>query len=369
MGMVPLEHEYKIMGLAPYAEEVKQAREISDYFYNLFEFNRDGLTYKRKLGIEPVYEFGPRLKEYLAFKRFDIVGAGLQMFIERFVSEWVVMALKTLKVRKVAFAGGLFMSVKLNKIISELEQVENMFVFPSCGDESTVFGMLYYKWYELTGKNPSPLKHLYFGGDFSEKEILDSLNKYNFKNRKVRWQKTENIENKVAELLSKKEIVARFDGRMEFGARALGNRSILANPQDYNSVKTINKMIKNRDFWMPFCPSMTDSENYIINPKDINSPYMVMTYGLKQGVLPKMVATVHPYDETCRPQEVYKEWSPKYYGLIKEFKNLTGESVILNTSFNLHGFPVVYTPEDALFVLDNSGLNYLAIGDFLVEKI
>ena len=94
-----------------------------------------------------------------------------------------------------------------------------------------------------------------------------------------------------------------------------------------------------------------------------------MTFSVKPNVFDKMIATIHPYDETSRPQEVYKEWNSKYHNLIKEFKNLTGESVILNTSFNLHGFPLVYTPEDALFVLDNSGLNYLAIGDFLVEKV
>jgi carbamoyltransferase len=366
MGMVPMEHEYKIMGLAPYSEDSKKANEIVDYFFNLFKFNDDGITYSRKEGVEPVYEFGLRIKEYLLFKRFDIISSGLQLFTEKLVTEWVKRILIKLNIKKVAFSGGLFMNVKLNKKISELNEVEEVFVFPSCGDESNVFGALYYEYFNITGLKPKNLSSLYLGGDFNDKDIEKSLLKYSC--NKFHYKKIDDIEKKIAELLSKNEIVARFKGRMEFGARALGNRSILANASDFSSVKIINKMIKSRDFWMPFAPSMIDSGRYILNDKKIPSPYMIMSFNILKNKNDVLSSVIHPYDETCRPQEVYEEWNKDYYRLIKYLSLLNGESVVLNTSFNLHGFPVVYSPEDALYVFINSGLKYLAIGSYLLEK-
>lgn len=369
MGMIPMEHEYKLMGLAAYVEDSKMAQDIANYLYDLFEFNEDGLTYQRKKGVEPVYLFGARLKKYLAYKRFDIVSAGLQLFIEKLATEWVRRAAVTLGVKDVALSGGLFMNVKLNKIISELKEIDSIFIFPSCGDESNVFGALYYRYHELTNKMPVPLADYYMGGDFSEQEIENSIKKYRFQSSKIKCEKIKDMPYNIAKLLADKEIVARFNGRMEFGARALGNRSILANPTDHNSIKIINKMIKSRDFWMPFAPSLTDCGDYLINPKKISSPYMMLAFDVNKQKIPAMHSALHSYDNTCRPQEVVEKWNPVYYNTIKEFKKLTGESVILNTSFNLHGFPIVYTPEDALYVFDNSGLRYLALGDYLIQKI
>lgn len=369
LGMAPMEHEYKIMGLAPYSENSLEARRIADYFHGLFEYEAGGLTYKRRAGIEPIYSFGPRLQKFLSWRRFDNISAGLQLFTEEFVSEWIKNVLVALKVNKIALGGGLFMNVKLNKRIMELPQVESLFIFPSCGDESSVLGALYVYWRQKTGQGPKPLSNYYLGGDFSEPEIISAIENFNFKNSRIKYQKKERIETEIAKLLSEKSIVARFSGRMEFGARALGNRSILANPFDSRAVKAINLMIKSRDFWMPFAPSLLEADRYIKNPKKIKAPYMISTFDVKEDYADKLTSVTHPYDNTCRPQEVYKDWNQKYWQLIDEFRKLTGESIILNTSFNLHGFPVVYTPQDALFVFDNSGLNYLALGDFLLEKV
>jgi len=368
MGMLPMEHEYKIMGMAPYSEGSSQAREIADYFHALFELNQDGLTYQRKTGVEPVREMGPRLAKYLPFKRFDHICAGLQLFVEEFASEWIRNILKTLKCPYLALSGGLFMNVKLNKRIFELDEIDDLFIFPSCGDESNVFGAAYLDWVEQTGKLPKPIGSYCLGGEFSNEKILNSINKYQFSNCSINFEAVEGIEARIAKLLTEKQVVARFNGRMEFGARALGNRSILANPADPDAVRTINKMIKNRDFWMPFAPSMTNSDRYIHNPKKLKAPYMILTFDTKQDKIKTMSGAVQPYDGTCRPQEVYEEWNPSYFKIIKEYEKLTGESVVLNTSFNLHGYPLVYTPEDALHVFDNSGLEYLAMGDYLVQK-
>ncbi len=129
-------------------------------------------------------------------------------------------------------------------------------------------------------------------------------------------------------------------------------------------------MIKCRDFWMPFAPSVLveSSEKYFVKPKPVISPYMMITFDTKPKLREKIIASIHPFDYTARPQEVIEEWNPDYYKLIKYYEDITGESIILNTSYNLHGHPIVYTPTDALEVFNNSGLNYLAIGNFLIRK-
>ncbi|MCP3928836.1 MAG: carbamoyl transferase, partial [Bacteroidetes bacterium] len=179
------------------------------------------------------------------------------------------------------------------------------------------------------------------------------------------------IEKRCAQLLADGQIVARCKGKMEFGARALGNRSILADPGSWQTIHVINAMIKQRDFWMPFAPSMLAeyADDYIVNPKGIKAPHMILSFDSKKEILPEIIAAVHPYDGSCRPQVVEKEMNPDYHRLIDMYRELTGKAVVLNTSFNLHGFPVVYSPKDALDVFDKSGLKYLALENVLVQEI
>ena len=157
---------------------------------------------------------------------------------------------------------------------------------------------------------------------------------------------------------------------MEWGARALGNRSILANPREWPNVEKINSMIKMRDFWMPFAPSMLAEETgrYIKNPKHLTSPFMMHAFDTKPETVSEIGAATHPRDKTVRAQFVEQHVNPSYWALIKAFEKKTGTACVLNTSFNLHGYPLVNTPQDALHVFLNSGLDYLAIGSFLVAK-
>lgn len=170
--------------------------------------------------------------------------------------------------------------------------------------------------------------------------------------------------------LAEGKIVARFTGRMEMGARALGNRSILAHPGKIESIETINKMIKMRDFWMPFAATILyeDQQKYIRNPQNISSPFMAIAFDTTTEGKKALVAAVHPADKTTRPQILRKEDNPKYYEIIKTFKSLTGIGAVLNTSFNIHGEPMVCTPEDALLTLQRSGLQYLALENYLISK-
>jgi carbamoyltransferase len=157
---------------------------------------------------------------------------------------------------------------------------------------------------------------------------------------------------------------------MEFGARALGNRSIIANPRFPNIVKRINEKIKNRDFWMPFTPSILSERttDYVVNPKRIRSPFMTIGFDSTPEGQEDLPGALHAADATARPQFVEKESNPKYYELIKEFENITGIGAVLNTSFNLHGYPIVLSPEDAVYVFENSDIDGILLNDILLTK-
>ena len=371
LGFKPWEHEYKIMGLAPYADE-NYAIEIKNILKEHLKLSEDGLNFDLVGKLESSYIYG-FLKNKFERKRFDSISGGLQMFTEEILSQWVKNTINYTGINKIVCGGGVFMNVKANKIISELDEVKNMFVFPSCGDESLSIGAVWHEYFRLSDTKAinqrKPLTNVYLGNEFSDEEIRKVLEK-NLNQNNFKFSKSENIEKITAELLAENNIVARFSGRMEWGARALGNRSILANPTQWSNVEKINSMIKMRDFWMPFAPSILadDIEKYIENPKNLDSLFMMQAFDSKENKQEKITATTHPRDKTLRAQFVYKEINPSYWNLIKLFQEKTGCSAILNTSFNLHGYPLVNTPEDAIYVFLNSGLDYLAIGSYLVEK-
>ena len=214
----------------------------------------------------------------------------------------------------------------------------------------------------------APLQDLYWGPQYTDEEIGRAAERFKF-SASVQCSHSEPIEPRVAALLAEGKVVARFAGREEFGARALGNRSILANPSDPAVVREINEAIKARDFWMPFAPSMLAARNgqYVVNPKHVSSPYMILSFDTTDR-RDDIRAAIHPFDFTARPQEVSAAWNPSYHAVLAEFERLTGIGGVLNTSFNLHGYPIVSSPEDALDVFDRSGLRYLAIGNWLVAK-
>jgi carbamoyltransferase len=273
-------------------------------------------------------------------------------------------------INRVALGGGVFMNVKANKVIGELPEVQDVFCFPSSGDESTAVGAAWSAYSAApaaTERRRPPIKpidEIYWGTKYADDEIEQILRR-----RSLRYRHYQDIESEVARLLAVGEVVARFKGRLEFGARALGNRSILADPSNPGIVRTINELIKNRDFWMPFaCSILAECEReYIRNPKGIRSPYMMMTFDTTSRV-EEIRAGTHPYDYTIRPQIVYRDWNPDFHRLIREFARRRGIGAVLNTSFNLHGSPIVGTPVAALDVIERSGLRWLAIGNFLVRK-
>jgi len=370
LGMVPLEHEYKLMGMAPYADE-KRADEVCRKLKALFTF--DGASaygWRRTEGTPDLFYSYSLLRELFEYDRFDWICGGLQRFVEEMLLQWVKHGIAATQIHDLALSGGVFMNVKLNKAIMELPEVDSLFVFPSCGDETNIFGAAWLVASESPGHEQiEPIREFYFGKGYDNESVKTAIDDFGFKSP-VGCEYHEDIELRVAELLASGEIVARFRGREEFGARALGNRSILADPSNSDVIKVINSMIKCRDFWMPFATSMTEKQalECLVNPKGIPSPYMILTFDTTDRIR-DFKAGAHPYDLTVRPQVVERDWNPSYYRLIEEFEHLSGKrGGVLNTSFNLHGHPLVSSPGDALDVFERSGLRYLAIENYLLSK-
>ena len=368
MGMKANEHEYKIMGLAPYAKE-----EHAQVIFNKIKdwITVEGLVFKSKFDTHLTFHY---LKKELSYIRFDNLAAGFQMLLEERVAEWVNNCVAETGLATVCGGGGVFMNVKANMTVSKLNAVEKMWIMPSGGDESSPIGaaLLSYKDDLLEAQQDfvvAPLKTLYLGPSYTNAQIATFIKKHKIAS-KYNVSFESNIEKKIAKLLASGEIVANLSGRMEWGARALGNRSILADPSKPDVIREINEYVKNRDFWMPFAGSIIEerSQDYIINPKNIASDYMVMAFESTDLAKSELRSAMHPYDFTIRPQLVRKNWNPRYHKILKEFEKITGIGGVLNTSFNLHGYPIVLGPKEALFVFENCDIRYLVLENYIISK-
>ncbi len=361
LGMRPNEHEYKVMGLAPYAKDYiyKPAYEI--YKETLVV---DGLDFKWNKKPSDMYFY---FKEKFEGIRFDGIAAGLQLWLEELLSEWITNIMIHTQGDSLYFSGGLSLNVKANKVIANLPDVKNFYVPPGGGDESLAIGAAFALSQEL-GEESFPLENAYLGYISSEKEFMEAVEPFrNNPNFKV-------IDNpdsdKIAELFIEGKVLGRCSNKMEFGARSLGNRSILCDPSKYQNLRLINEKIKFRDFWMPFTPSILyeRADDYIVNPKKLQAEYMTVAFDSTPLAKEHLKAALHPYDFTVRPQLVTPENNAEYYSIIKAFERKTGIGALLNTSLNLHGYPIVCTATDAIETLTKSGLDGMIFPGALILK-
>jgi carbamoyltransferase len=373
LGMAPLEHEYKVMGLAPYVSDGGKTTAAAERFGQLFEFGREPLTWRRRRGVPSMYSAGTFLDRLLAGQRFDLIAAGVQRFIEDWLAAWVRNCIREIGIRKVACSGGVFMNVKANLRVLEIPELEDLYIFPSCGDESNSIGAALRLAARMGERHSGALGSIYYGEPITDGEADRALDAAGGGGNRVRFRAVyvNDIECKTSEALAAGKIVARAKGAMEFGARALGNRSILARADSVGAVRMLNQMVKSRDFWMPFAPSVLAERagEYYTKAKPVASPYMMFAFPSRPEKRAAFAAAQHPYDFTTRPQEVTDAHNPDYYRLLKEYEARTGEAIILNTSFNLHGEPMVYRAHDAVDVFLRSGLEYMALGNWWVEKV
>ena len=355
LKMLANEHEYKVMGLASYynGPVIEKVEKVFDKM-----LQNDGLEFIFNKDVLDIYDY---LKNNLKNFRFDHIAAGLQSFTEKILMNWFSSAISKYNANSVVFSGGVSMNVKANMKISQIPKIEKFFVCGAGTDETLPIGACYH-WAEMNGIQPKPLDTLYLGSNaaYDEKDI-SSLSQYTIKKF--------NSEEQILEQILKNKIIAVCRERMEMGQRALGNRSIIADPRTRFNVEKINNSIKKRDFWMPFAPViLSEYQDLLIeNPKKIDSPFMTIAFETKDGKN-KFPAAVHQADGTTRAQLLKKEQNPILWNLIFKFYEKTGIPALLNTSFNLHGEPIVRTIQDALRVFDKSELEVLWLDEHIIEK-
>lgn len=363
LGMLPGQHEYKVMGLAPYGSRYHGRRSL-DFFRRINEVS----------GIEILNTGFARdmyftVREALEGERFDGIAWGLQVYLEEVLVEWIQNCAQHFHTGDVIFSGGVAQNIKACKSMLGAEQVDSLWVGPISGDGSLGVGAAWLAQRESApGLAIEGLGSAYLGTGYQADTIARAIDAQDVAARHSIVTKPSPT--RVAQWLAEGRIIARYSGRMEFGQRALGNRSILADPRRQASVDHINRKIKNRDFWMPFTPSMLDddAQRYLVNPKRAYSPFMTMAFDLQEGLADKLPAVIHPGDKTVRPQMLRRIDNPGYHDLITAFKAETGLGVLLNTSFNLHGDAIVESPEQAIDTFERSDLDVLVFDELAITR-
>lgn len=358
-GFTAGKHEGKVTGLSAYGKDTY--REILERFinYQAGTMVNVGNAF-RWAAIEKLHRALPK-----GFSREDLA-ASIQSVSERICTQYVHHWRERTGRRNVALAGGVFANVKINQRIHQLPGVENTFVYPAMSDEGLASGAALSvsadKGHSLHGRC---FDHVYLGPEFSEQEIATALQRAG-----IEFSRSSGVENDVARLIADGYVVARFHGRMEFGPRALGNRSILYRPDDPSVNDWLNQRLRRTEF-MPFAPAtmLEDADQCYagLDGARDTARFMTITADCTDTMKQSCPGVVH-VDGTARPQLVSNEDNPAYYRIIKEFKRLTGLTSIVNTSFNIHEEPIVCTPEDAIRAFNIGHLDVLAIGPFLAQS-
>ncbi|MGE0094013.1 MAG: carbamoyltransferase C-terminal domain-containing protein [Alphaproteobacteria bacterium] len=363
LGMKPNEHEYKVMGLSAYPRPGKYVAAAERIFFEAFDF-RDGKFVSERPLVDSYFDLKNRLEGH----RFDNIAGALQNWATAVTSSWVRHWLKETGRRGLCFSGGLSMNIKTNGELLNMPEVAWLSVPASGGDESLCAGACLAL--AAADGTVQPMAHAYLGEAPDHDDWRARLAETD--QATDQFAVRDGIDAKAAaRLLATDFVVARCVGEAEFGARALGNRSILANPSNPANVKLINDAIKNRDFWMPFTPSIQAEHagRYLHNPKDAVSPFMTIGFASKPEHRNEIAGALHFADHSARPQFVDRATNPAYWQLIEEFRKLTGVPALLNTSLNLHGEPMNYSLGDAARTVALSELDFLLMpGDRLLYK-
>jgi len=355
------------MGLAPYVKD-QYADRCLPFFRQFLTLKNNDTEFHNPEELNHAIYFAQMIRG-LRRERFDNVSSSLQLFCEEIVIKWIKGNIAKYGIKDILCSGGVFMNVKMNMLISQLPEVNSVNVQPSCGDETNIFGAAYLTQAEKFEPKVN-LMPKFCVGTSAEDTVEAALKTYQ---DEVTFEKVADINTRIAELLADNNIVARCTGPMEFGARALGNRSIMANPSEMKNIAKINQAIKNRDFWMPFAPAIRedDLEEYVVVPDSLKphlSPYMMFAFDSHAEKAEDIVCGIHQADQTARVETINQDRYPDFHEIITHFKSLTGIGCVLNTSFNLHGFPIVENAEQAIDVLLRSKLDVLAVGPYLIRR-
>ena len=281
-----------------------------------------------------------------------------QFYLEKVMTDYATYLHSVTKSKNLCIAGGVGLNSVANKKILDKTPFENIFIQPASGDSGLALGAALWASHQIK-KEPVKwrMNNAYLGRDYGEKEILDAISGSGCK-----YKKLENPQATAAKLLADEKIIGWFQGKSEYGPRALGNRSILCSPIPPGMKDKLNMQVKHRESFRPFAPACLEESADEYFDIDCPSPFMLLIAKVKKDNIP---AITH-IDGTARVQTVNAVQNPKFYSLIKEFQKLTGVPVVLNTSFNDSGEPIVETPEDAVITFKSTNLDALIIGDYLL---
>ncbi len=377
LGFEMLDGEFKVMGMAPYGDPKRfDFSRLIDYKNGDFKVNTKlvnvvGTRRFKKNG--KGYFFSPELIEWLGPMRegdekdepYIDYAASIQDLLEKTALKLIDFYLGDIikETGKIAYAGGVALNVKLNQRIIAMPGVKELFVQPAASDAGTAIGAASYA-SQLADMPVEKMEHVYLGPAYTTEQCIEACEQYV---QPVKWQKMSNVTAETAKILADGNPVSWFQGHMEFGPRALGNRSILGSPSHSGVADRINAQIKYRERWRPFCPSMLDTIAPEILQTDHPSPYMTFTFDVAESWKSRIPEVVHE-DGTARAQIVTQATNPRYYSLLQEMEKLTGNGVVLNTSLNRRGEPMVCSPTDALNMFFGSDLQYLVMEDILITK-
>jgi len=360
--------EWKLMGLAPYGES--NSNFLKGYYP---EFKKGELVKSHAfpdfhvLDDHGAYHYhgkdASELKKLVKQIGRENFAAEVQRVVEQQALNIIIPWLEKEGTRNICCSGGFFHNVKFNQKLWETGMLDNHWVYPNAGDSGLAVGAALYTYYSINhNENCNRLEDLYKGPEYSDDEISKILDE-----RFIKYKYVENPSRKAAEYLSKNLVVGWFQGRMESGPRALGNRSILMSPLRAENKDIINKKVKFREGFRPFAPSLLieKKEEYLENSR--NEEFMTCSFSVKKCKVSIIPAVTH-IDETTRPHMVKSNINPLYYDLIKEFGDITGEYIVLNSSFNVKGEPIVCNPREAIKCFYDTGMDILILGKFVIEK-
>jgi carbamoyltransferase len=352
----------KLMGLAPYG-------------YNVYDLPLFDLTNGR---VEVVYENMADIFVHPAasynelkanFTHYANIARWVQQEAEKAISYLFQERLSSYPHENIAYAGGVALNAVANRKLLNLPGIKNLYMQPAAGDNGIALGCAYYGWCSVLGNKKEELSGTsFFGRAYAQTDIEEAIEHYQQRhNITLNVRQTANYSQEAAVLLAEGKVVAWFQKGAEFGPRALGHRSILADPRLSNVQLHINRHIKFREDFRPFAPTVLKEDAPIYFKYANNSPYMILVDHIRPEWRHRLQGVVHT-DGTCRVQTVTPDWNKEFYTLMNNFKVLTGISVLLNTSLNRKGMPIVETPLEAITLLFDGALDVLIINDFIITK-
>lgn len=375
--------EYKVMGLSAYGNMDKKTNQYYHRLMSIIDLREDG-SYRLDMSYFK-YQYAERMpsKKLCALlggsvrmpesslsKRHEDIAAALQLVLEEVMGKILHYAHKVTGSENLVLAGGVALNSVYNGKILRTTPFKRLWVQPDAGDGGTSMGAALYVCHTVLGrKKRFPLSDVYLGPSFSDRAIERYLNEQAIKYSRFKSKKE--LSENVAKLIFNNKIVGWFQGRMEWGPRALGARSILANPTNREMRNILNAKVKLREEFRPFAPALPAEEvgRYFLSDEPLPeaADFMLMVYPTKEEWKKTLPAVVH-VDGSARVQTVKAERNPLYYETIRAFGALSGVPVVINTSFNIRGEPMVLTPEDAYLCMMGTGIDYMVMGRYLVAR-